>query len=58
MVLTVMANAQSFQYHQGYDFKSKSSAQQFIADFFWTSENGKWNVFSWNSMTGWPCLTE
>ena len=49
MVLTVMANAQSFQYHQGYDFKSKSSAQQFIADFFWTSENGKWNVFSWNS---------
>ena len=49
IVLSITANAQSFQYHQGYDFKSKSAAQKFIADFFWTSENGKWNIFSWNN---------
>ena len=49
VVLSITANAQSFQYHQGYDFKSKTATQKFIADFFWTSENGKWNVFSWNN---------
>lgn len=49
IVLSITASAQSFQYHQGYDFKSKSSAQKFIADFFWTSPNESWNVFSWNN---------
>lgn len=49
IVIAVSVNAQSFQYHQGYDFKNKSTAQKFIADFFWTSENGQWNVFSWNN---------
>lgn len=51
IVFVITANAQSFQYHQGADFKSETSAQKFVADFFWTSENGKWNVFSWNSFT-------
>ena len=45
----VSLNAQSFQYHQGYDFKGKATSQKFIADFFWTSPNGSWNVFSWNN---------
>lgn len=45
----VTMNAQSFQYHQGYDFKGKASTQKFIADYFWTSPNETWNVFSWNS---------
>ena len=49
-LFAIAANAQSFQYHQGYDFKSQSATQKFIVDFFWTSENGKWNVFSWNNL--------
>ena len=44
----ISASAQSFQYHQGYDFKSKTSSQKFIADFFWS--NDSWNVFSWNNV--------
>lgn len=48
VLATIMsANAQSFQYHQGYDFKSEAPSQKFIADFFWT--NDTWNVFSWNN---------
>lgn len=47
--IAVSVNAQSFQYHQGYDFKNEVATQKFIADFFWTSENGQWNVFSWNN---------
>lgn len=44
---SITLSAQSFQYHQGYDFKSKTVSQKFIADFFWT--NDTWNVFSWNN---------
>ena len=47
LVTIASANAQSFQYHQGYDFKSEAPSQKFIADLFWT--NDTWNVFSWNN---------
>lgn len=47
VLVALMANAQSFQYHQGYDVKAKASSQKFIADYFWSNEN--WNVFSWNN---------
>lgn len=43
---TIIANAQSFQWHQSYD-----NNQKLISDYFWTSANGSWNVFSWNEFT-------
>lgn len=44
------ANAQSFQLHQSYnDDNTTWGTTRLISDYFWTSENGKWNVFSWNS---------
>lgn len=49
MFVAVVANAQSFQYHAGYDTKSEKGYQKFIADYYWTSADEKWNVFSWNS---------
>lgn len=39
--------AQSFSYHQGFDFKSNVTTQKFLADFFWSDNT--WNVFSWNN---------
>ena len=45
-------NAQSFELHQSYnDSKSAWGQSRLIAEYFWTSENGKWNVFSWNSFS-------
>ena len=49
MFMAVVANAQSFQYHAGYDTKSEKGYHKFIADDYWTSADEKWNVFSWNS---------
>ena len=46
-VISVCVNAQSIQFHQGYDFKVNSPSQKVIVDFFWT--NDSWNVFSWNN---------
>lgn len=44
------ANAQSFELHQSYDdSKSAWGQSRLLVEYFWTSENGKWNVFSWNS---------
>lgn len=47
LVAIVSVNAQSIQYHQGYDFKAKAPSQKFLVDFFWSNDN--WNVFSWNN---------
>ena len=45
-------NAQSFQIHQSYnDNKSAWGSTRLISDYFWVSDNGKWNVFSWNSFS-------
>ena len=47
VLMAASASAQSFQYHQGYDFKSDAPSQKFIADFFWSDDY--WNIFSWNN---------
>lgn len=48
----ITAQAQSFELHQSYnDDKSAWGQSRLIAEYFWTSENGKWNVFSWNSFS-------
>lgn len=43
----VSANAQSIQIHQSYN--SPSDETRVLVDYFWSSDNGKWNVFSWNA---------
>ena len=47
IIATITVNAQSVQYHQGYDFKTEAASQKFLVDFFWSNDN--WNVFSWNN---------
>lgn len=44
VLISLNLGAQSFQWHQ-----SNKDNQKFITDYFWTSQNGKWNVFSWNN---------
>jgi hypothetical protein len=52
LISTLMVNAQSFELHQSYnDSKSAWGKTRLIAEYFWTSENTKWNVFSWNSFS-------
>lgn len=48
LVAVMSLNAQSFQWHQSYPSDDGMPNQKYIADYFWTSANGKFNVFSWN----------
>lgn len=52
LVCALTINAQSFELHQSYnDDESVWGKTRLIAEYFWTSENNKWNVFSWNSFS-------
>ena len=52
LVCALTISAQSFELHQSYnDDDSAWSKTRLLAEYFWTSENGKWNVFSWNSFS-------
>lgn len=51
--LSVFANAQSIQLHQSYNtdnINAPYSSTRAIVDYFGTSKNGNWNVFSWNTI--------
>lgn len=52
LISALTVSAQSFELHQSYnDDDSAWGKTRLIAEYFWTSENGKWNVFSWNSFS-------
>lgn len=51
-LVAVASNAQSFQLHQSYDDNQSAwGSTRLISDYFWTSGEGRWNVFSWNSFS-------
>ena len=47
-VISLGLNAQSFQWHQSYKADDGMPNQKYIADYYWVSQNEKFNVFSWN----------
>ena len=52
LVCALTISAQSFELHQSYnDNESAWGKTRLISEYFWTSENGNWNVFSWNSFS-------
>ena len=52
MVYSLAIGAQSFELHQSYnDSKSAWGKTRLLVEYFWTSEDSKWNVFSWNSFS-------
>lgn len=46
MAAAATVNAQSVQWHQSYD-----GNQKFVADYFWVSDTGAFQVFSYNEFT-------
>ena len=52
MVYSLTIGAQSFELHQTYkDSKSEWGKTRLLVEYFWTSEDGNWNVFSWNNFS-------
>lgn len=55
LLVAVFSNAQSFQIHQSYNKPNDEftlngyTSTRIITDYFWTSDDEKWNLFQWAS---------